>query len=1571
MKHTSLFNTDRIRMLLYKDRRRLILGRTMFAFLLLLFASTDYLIAQKVFDGGGTATGSGSSICGTFFKIGQFEDLNNNGTFDDYEGQSNNSFYNDDSTIGKIQYTACPNKSNKEVVKVGIVDFDVAEGDTLTIYEGCGTDGEILDGFPFYKGNPKFNLPGTWFKASCDNDDGCLTIVFSPNGDIKGKGKGILFDISCEDREIDITCPSDVNLPSICDLNNSDGVAALFVIPAPTDTCSYDPVIMGNVTIDSAGVTIPTSRFTAKTLSTSLVNNFDFTDPNNNGSLEVGDTIYLLMGEYTFRYEYMNIPATSPLPFCEFEVEVDEIAPVCNNQINVSLNSGSCSKIILPDDLMEGDECNNGYTVNILEGPDKGSDILTYESVGRLLKVEVVTPFGNRCWGKVLVEDKAPPIFTCPDTALYCGINIHANIASLYPSDGKDCTEFTYEVVPRPAISFGCGSERMGMNNDPDTIGVTELAWTAIDTFGNRSNVCVQKVYQLKPKLTASTIIWPDDTVFYGCYDPSLISTGKTGVPSFKVNNDTIPIEYSCLFGIEPKVLDFTTDCDGVRKFGRMWTIIDWCGSGTGPSVILSDTQYIKVLDTIAPELIGVPDTLLGYSEHGACSAHIIFPPITVVDDCQSATSYKVVGPFATIHHEVGSTEPDTMWNVPFGKHDFFYIGQDDCGNQTTKTISLELKDTISPTAIADERSNVSLTNDSFTWVYATSFDNGSTDNCWIDQILARRLDEPDADSTEALGFTCADLGDTIEVELYVIDECGNIATVTTEVIIVDNNGVCDCNLNTIIELPEGIESPLCTDGPLALTATILSDDDGGADSDPIDPNDADGITYEWGDGEDTRSISVTESGTYTVTITSGEECGEAIIDVTINPSVSIEPKSVNIPDLEPNTEGVAIVCSDDILSLEAPDNFAHYEWRNSAGVINEGEDNIIDILTTNETYVLTVRDDNGCTAESAAVSIEVAIPDASFVVEETKGNDDREDGIICSDFNGGETLKLSASDLTLFGYSWTKNGEPITNSAFLEDDPIEGDVFQLEVTNNLGCRNVSEELEIKIHPEFLVNINPGVLKISEDNEIIAEISDGDPLDSYEFLWSLSPEDPNFGNSTTNTITYRPDDPTEVTFMVTAFSLSNGCTESDDEIGKPTIPPPLMSTLSGKIQTEQGQVVEQTTISLTGYDMPPALTGATGNYEFTEVPMYDNYTVTPEKNMNPLNGVSTFDLVLMSKHILGVKELDSPYKLIAADINQSGTITAFDMVQLRKLILNITDKFPNNTSWRFVDAAYDFQDPTNPFVEAIPETYEITDLETDMTWLDFVAIKIGDLNGSVQPNSLTPSTTRSKAGTLSFTTRQELDKDESTLIYHFSSENFTAINGYQFTMEFDPSVLAFDRVIATDWVGEEYFGLEYIDEGVLMSSWNTGEAIDLSQEATIFSLAFKVKGKITTDDLLQINSNKLEAEAYQADGEVLEVTLKQELVVPEVATDKFELFQNRPNPFTGKTTIGFNLPEATTIAMRIFNTEGRIIKEYKGAYERGYNELIISSQDLTQYGALYYQLATPTQIATRKMIYTK
>ena len=132
----------------------------------------------------------------------------------------------------------------------------------------------------------------------------------------------------------------------------------------------------------------------------------------------------------------------------------------------------------------------------------------------------------------------------------------------------------------------------------------------------------------------------------------------------------------------------------------------------------------------------------------------------------------------------------------------------------------------------------------------------------------------------------------------------------------------------------------------------------------------------------------------------------------------------------------------------------------------------------------------------------------------------------------------------------------------------------------------------------------------------------------------------------------------------------------------------------------------------------------------------DNFEVKPFKNDNPLNGVTTYDLVLIHKHILGLEMLDSPYKILAADANMDGKVTLNDLILLRRLILGIDNALPHGKSWRFVPYNYVFPFPDDPFHEPFPEKITVTqsDNPLDFSPFEFRGIKIGDVNGSATGN---------------------------------------------------------------------------------------------------------------------------------------------------------------------------------------------------------------------------------------------
>lgn len=82
--------------------------------------------------------------------------------------------------------------------------------------------------------------------------------------------------------------------------------------------------------------------------------------------------------------------------------------------------------------------------------------------------------------------------------------------------------------------------------------------------------------------------------------------------------------------------------------------------------------------------------------------------------------------------------------------------------------------------------------------------------------------------------------------------------------------------------------------------------------------------------------------------------------------------------------------------------------------------------------------------------------------------------------------------------------------------------------------------------------------------------------------------------------------------------------------------------------------------------------------------------------------------------------------------------------------------------------------------------------------------------------------------------------------------------------------------------------------------------------------------------------------------------------------DGAQLLQNRPNPFIGQTSIGFVLPEACAVQLRVIDAAGRVLFFQQKNYAAGKHEETLDLTGAT--GVLWYELTTPTGVLTRKMI---
>ena len=400
--------------------------------------------------------------------------------------------------------------------------------------------------------------------------------------------------------------------------------------------------------------------------------------------------------------------------------------------------------------------------------------------------------------------------------------------------------------------------------------------------------------------------------------------------------------------------------------------------------------------------------------------------------------------------------------------------------------------------------------------------------------------------------------------------------------------------------------------------------------------------------------------------------------------------------------------------------------------------------------------------------------------------------------------------------------------------------------------------------------------------------------------------------------------------------------------------------ISGEVETESADNVSSAMIYLNGSEFSPIPTTTEGVYAFPEMPFGGNYEVSPLKDGDDINGVSTLDLLAIQKHLLGISYLDSPYKLIAADANRSGSITAIDILELRKLILGIYDELPANTSWRFVDAAYEFIDPNNPLQENFPESYMILPFDQNMAGVDFVGIKIGDVNNTVQAN-IDGSTIQVRGSVEPLLIMYSNTEKEGVT---FSTKNSSKFDGMQFTLTWDPNEVRVLDVIPSPLITRNHMNLSRLQDGILSVAWNSTTDQMLNHPSDLFAIVTDQQGKVD-GSTFKLGSSLTEKVAYDDQGRPADIILKGVMMDKGI---EFKLFQNQPNPFSNETVVRFQLPGKEKVELNVYNLNGQKIFSSKIKGFLGMNEVKIGKENLKQKGVLIYEIKTKDHVKTRRMI---
>jgi len=361
-----------------------------------------------------------------------------------------------------------------------------------------------------------------------------------------------------------------------------------------------------------------------------------------------------------------------------------------------------------------------------------------------------------------------------------------------------------------------------------------------------------------------------------------------------------------------------------------------------------------------------------------------------------------------------------------------------------------------------------------------------------------------------------------------------------------------------------------------------------------------------------------------------------------------------------------------------------------------------------------------------------------------------------------------------------------------------------------------------------------------------------------------------------------------------------------------------------------------------------------GNYQFNQLAGGMPYFLRGSQTDALLNGVNTFDLLKIQKHLLGLEPFTHPHQFIAADVNHSATVTVMDIVDLRKALLGKISAFPSNTSWRF--GSFDGNNNWN-------EIQWIGNIKQDVV-LNWNGIKVGDLNDDVILNVSENNIQSRTAVTfeLGYMDKQVVGGEE----FEVSLANLMAcdLEGFQFIVKTEGLELIDAKGINIDIDNEQY---QLHQDGSIWISWSQPSSVHLDKNDELFSLKFLATKSGSVSDMMQLVNDPLQPQAYFR-HDIAKLELKN-LSPKAYSAGAIGDISFHPNPFSETTTIEVEMLQPGRVQFAFYDLSGRMIYSVEALLPGGKQHIVVRRKDLgSEAGIITCQMVCQTQVITNKLV---
>jgi hypothetical protein len=368
---------------------------------------------------------------------------------------------------------------------------------------------------------------------------------------------------------------------------------------------------------------------------------------------------------------YQAIDACGNVGLCTQVITIfDDVAPaiICPDGLSVACaedvppadvslvvaqdNCGGTVAVALTGEIVSGLNCENDYTL-----------LRTYRATDDCGNT-------NECTQLIIVLDSIPPVITCPlFVTVACADQVSPeDITQVAISDNCSIFEVTIldEVISNQTCENGFTLTRTYQaTDDCGNTATCRQIITVLDTIP-------PVIEFVDPRLIGLN---PGDTLEVQCYGQDPL----WDLPVFTVNSinasDICLGDVNVMFNLKLLAEGNCIEDGYIQLFLLTWTATDICGN------ISSASLFLKLVDTIPPVIVGIPDDITLDCED------LLLAPVNIIalDECLCA---------CLVVSEQSVPQPGCQDGMVVT---ITWTAIDDCGNMTNETQYITLIDTVGP----------------------------------------------------------------------------------------------------------------------------------------------------------------------------------------------------------------------------------------------------------------------------------------------------------------------------------------------------------------------------------------------------------------------------------------------------------------------------------------------------------------------------------------------------------------------------------------------------------------------------------------------------------------------------------------------------------------------------------------------------------------------------------------------------------------------------------------------------------------------------------------------------------